>query len=259
MALVLDGPTERFEALVRRQDRPLPVDEALLLIAAHADPSLDLTAELRRLDEIAALVEEPSVDAVLATVYGHLGFTGDRDTYYAADNSLLPRVLDRRKGIPLSLALLLIEVGRRSGVDLEGIGMPGHYLLRPVDEPSRFLDAFDGGRSLDVEGCRALFERTEAAGMPWEEAYLRPDAPWARVSRTLGNLAGAYRRSGDRDELIWVLQLALLLPSGSRLERRELVVLLSAAGRYDEAAAVLEATGAEEDAEEALRLRARLN
>ena len=259
MAVVVEDPTERFAALVRRQDRPLPVDEALLLVAAHADPSLDLAAELGRLDEIAALVEEPTVEAVLDTVYGRLGFAGDRDTYYAADNSLLPRVLDRRKGIPLSLALLLIEVGRRCDVALEGIGMPGHYLLRPVDVPERFLDAFDGGRSLDVDGCRALFESTGAAGMPWDEAYLRPDAPWARVSRTLGNLAGAYRRSGDKEALVWVLQLALLLPSGSMLERRELVVLLSAAGRYQEAAAVLEATGAEEDAEEALRLRARLN
>jgi regulator of sirC expression with transglutaminase-like and TPR domain len=256
---VVEDPTARFAALVRRQDRPLPVDEALLLVAAHADPSLDLPAELGRLDDIAALVEEPTVEAVLDTVYGRLGFSGDRETYYAADNSLLPRVLDRRKGIPLSLALLLIEVGRRCGVALEGIGMPGHYLLRPVGQPERFLDAFDGGRSLDVEGCHALFERSDAVGMPWEAAYLRPDAPWARVTRTLGNLAGSYRRAGDRDELIWVLQLALLLPSGSMLERRELVVLLSAAGRFDEAAAVLEATGAEEDAEEALRFRARLN
>lgn len=259
MALVVEDPTERFEALVRRQDRPLPVDEALLLVAAHADPSLDLAAELGRLDEIAALVEEPSVDALLATVYGQLGFAGDTDTYYAADNSLLPRVLDRRKGIPLSLALLLIEVGRRCDVALEGIGMPGHYLLRPVDEPERFLDAFDRGRSLDQDGCRALFQRTDAVGMPWDDAYLRPDAPWARVSRTLGNLAGAYRRAGDRDELIWVLQLALLLPSGLMRERRELVVLLSAGGRVAEAAAILEATGAEEDAAEAMRLRARLN
>jgi regulator of sirC expression with transglutaminase-like and TPR domain len=255
---VVDDPTARFEALVRRQDRPLPVDEALLLIAAHAHPSLDVSAELARLDEIAALVEEPSVEGVLDVVYERLGFAGDRDTYHAADNSLLPRVLDRRRGIPLSLALVLMEVGRRCGVDFEGIGMPGHYLLRPAGQPERFMDAFDRGRSLDVEGCRALCEGA-IPGFPWEEAYLRPDAPWTRISRTLGNLVSAYRRAGARDDLIWALQLALLLPSGSMRERRELVVLLSAVGRFDEAAAVLEATGAEEDAEEAVRLRARLN
>ena len=255
---MVDHPTARFEALVRRQDRPLPVDEALLLIAAHAHPSLDLPAERARLDEIAALVEEPTVEGVLDVVYERLAFDGDRDTYHAADNSLLPRVLDRRRGIPLSLSLVLMEVGRRCGVEFEGIGMPGHYLLRPAAQPDRFMDAFDRGRSLDVEGCRALCEQA-LPGYPWEDAYLRPDAPWTRITRTLGNLATAYRRSGARDDLIWVLQLALLLPSGSMRERRELVVLLSSIGRYDEAADILAATGAEEDAEEAVRLRARLN
>ena len=258
MAPVVDDPTERFAALVRRQDRPLPLDEALLLIAAHADPTLDLQAELGRLDEVAALVEEPSVDALLEVVYDRLGFAGDRDTYYAADNSLLPRVLDRRRGIPLSLALVLMEVGRRCGIAFEGVQMPAHYLLRPADDPDRFMDPFEGGRTLDVEGCQALFHRLEPR-VPWDDGYLRPDAPWTRISRTLGNLAGAYRRAGDREGLVWALRLALLLTSGSMLEVRELVVLLSAVGRFDEAAAVLEATGAEEDAEEAIRLRAKLN
>ncbi len=258
MAPVVEDATARFAALVRRKDQPLPLDEALLLIAAHADPTLDLHEELARLDEIAVLVEEPTVDALLHVVYDRLGFAGDRDTYYAADNSLLPRVLDRRRGIPLSLALVLMEVGRRCGLAFEGVHMPAHYLLRPADEAERFLDPFEGGRTLDRDGCRALFERIEPR-VPWDDGYLLPDRPWSRISRTLGNLAGAYRRAGDRDELVWVLQLALLLPSASMLERRELVVLLSAAGRFDDAAAVLEATGAEEDAEEAQRLRARLN
>ena len=253
-----DDPTARFAALVRRQDQPLPVDESLLLIAAHADPSIDVPAEIARLDDIAALVEERTVEGVLDVVYARLGFEGDQATYHSADNSLLPRVLDRRRGIPLSLALLLMEVGRRCGVDFEGIGMPGHYLIRPAAEPGRFMDAFDRGRSLDVDGCRQLCERT-LPGIPWDEAYLRPDAPWTRIGRTLGNLATAYRRTGERDALIWVLRLQLLLPGTSLRERRELVVLLSAAGRYGEAAAVLEATGADEDAEEAIRLRARLN
>src|SRR6187399_3482763 len=127
--MVLDA-TARFAALVARQDRPLPVDEALLLIASHADPMLDLDVQLRRLDDLASLVEEPTIEAVCDTLFGRLGFAGDRTTYYAAENSLLPAVLDRRLGIPLSLSLLTIEVGRRVGVPVEGIGMPGHYLVR---------------------------------------------------------------------------------------------------------------------------------
>jgi regulator of sirC expression with transglutaminase-like and TPR domain len=255
---MVDDLTERFAALVRRQDRPLPVDEALLLIAAHADPTLDLATELGRIDALAAQVDDPSVDGLRELLFDRLGFAGDRDTYYAAENSLLPCVIERRLGIPLSLTLLAMEVGRRVGVELEGIGMPGHYLARPVGEPDRFLDLYDGGRELDVEGCHELFERVQH-GMPWDVRYLEPDAPWTRISRTLSNLAGAFRRSGDRPALCWALQLALLLPSGSDRERRELGLLLSASGRYDEAADVLEASGTEADVEAANRMRARLN
>jgi regulator of sirC expression with transglutaminase-like and TPR domain len=255
---MVDGVTERFAALVARQDQPLPVDEALLLIAAHADPGVDVDAQKARLDQMAEQVEEPNIEALSDLLFARLGFAGDRSTYYAAENSLLPCVLDRRLGIPLSLSLLVIEVGRRCGVDVEGIGMPGHYLVRPAGETNRYLDVYDGGRVLDVDGCRELFDRVQA-GMPWDERYLRPDAPWARVSRTLGNLAGAYRRAGDREALCWTLELSLLLPSGGDRERRELGLLLGASGRYSQAADVLEASGVEADAEAALRMRARLN
>jgi regulator of sirC expression with transglutaminase-like and TPR domain len=253
-----EDATARFAALVTRQDQPLPVDEALLLIAAHADPQLDVDAERGRLDELAAQIPQPTIEALRHLLFEELGFSGDRATYYAAENSLLPRVLDRRLGIPLSLSLLTIEVGRRCGVDVEGIGMPGHYLVRPAGETDRFIDVYDGGRELDVDGCRQLFERVQT-GVPWDERFLQPDAPWARVSRTLGNLAAAYRRAGDRDSLCWTLELSLLLPSGSDRERRELGLLLGASGRYADAATVLEGSGTEADAEAALRMRARLN
>jgi regulator of sirC expression with transglutaminase-like and TPR domain len=251
--------TARFAALVARQDRPLPVDEALLLIAAHADPEVDVEAQRCRLDDLAARVTDPSVEALCQVLFDDLGFSGDRATYYAPENSLLPCVLDRRQGIPLSLSLLTIEVGRRCGVAIDGIGMPGHYLVRPANDPARFIDVYDGARVLDVEGCRELFDRVQGGGMGWDERYLRPDAPWARVSRTLGNLASAYRRSGDRDSLCWTLELSLLLPSGGDRERRELGLLLGASGRYAEAADVLEASGTEADAEAAMRMRSRLN
>jgi regulator of sirC expression with transglutaminase-like and TPR domain len=255
---MVEDVTARFAALVAGHDHALPVDDALLLIAAHADPTVDIEAEKARLDALAARVEAPTVEGVCHLLFDRLGFAGDRATYYAAENSLLPSVLDRRLGIPLSLSLLTIEVGRRCGVEIEGIGMPGHYLVRPADEPHRYLDVYDGARELDADGCRELFERVQG-GAPWHDQHLRPDAPWARVARTLGNLAGAYRRVGDREALCWTLELSLLLPGASDQPRRELALLLGASGRYGEAAAVLEGSGAEADAEAALRMRARLN
>ena len=253
-----DDPTARFAALVARKDQPVPLDDALLLIAAHADPGLDLEHQRARLDALAAGVGPQSVEGLRTHLFGAERFTGDRTTYYDAQNSLLPAVLDRRQGIPITLAVVAMEVGRRCGVALEGIPMPGHFLVRPVGETDRYLDVYDGGRLLDAAGCRAIFERVQV-GMPWEDAYLRPSAPWSIVARVLANLAGAYRRAGNRRALCWALELALLLPSATDRERRELGLLLGASGRFDEGAIVLEASLEDRDHEAAARLRARLN
>lgn len=253
-----DDPTSRFAELVARSGHDLPLDEACLLVAAHAMPALDVTAELARLDELAAGVAEPTVAALRAHLVEALGFAGDRLDYHDPRNSLLPQVLDRRRGIPLSLAVVAIEVGRRCGVRVHGIGMPGHFLVRAGDDPARFLDLFDGGTELDRTGCRAIFDRLHP-GNPWLDQYLDPVGSVAIVARMLGNLAGAYRRSGDRSALIWALELRRLLPEASDRERRELAVLFGAVGRFRDAAGLLEASGDSRDARAALRMRARLN
>ncbi len=257
MGRVVDDPTVRFAELVARRDRTLPLDEALLLIAAHADPAVDVAAEQARLDELAAGVAEPTIDGLHAHLFVVLGFSGDTSTYYDARNSLLPAVLDRRRGIPLSLAVVAMEVGRRCGVPLEGIGIPGHYLARPCGQRERYLDAFHG-RWLSEDGCRTLFEES-AQGLAWNNRFLKADDPWSIVGRTLNNLAGAYRRAGDRRGLCWALELRLLLPDASVRDRRELGLLLGASGRFDAGAAVLEASDEDRDREAAARLRARLN
>lgn len=258
MGWVVDDPTARFAQLVARKDEAIPLDEALLLIAAHADPTLDLDHQRARLDELAAGVREPSVEALRAHLYDDLGFTGDTATYYDARNSLLPEVLDRRLGIPLSLAALTLEVGHRCGVAVEGIGLPGHYLVRPAGQTERYLDPFHRGAWIDEAGCRALFAQS-GPGMDWDPRFLDPDPPWSMVGRTLNNLAGAYRRVGDRASLCWALGLRLLVPGATVRERRELGLLLGASGQFADGAAILEASAEERDHEAAARMRARLN
>lgn len=253
-----DDPTARFAALVAARGDDLPLDEAALLIAAHAIPTLDVRAQQVRLDELAAGIEGATVDALVAHLVGRLGFTGDRVSYHDARNSLLPEVLDRRRGIPLTLAVLAMEVGRRCDVPLVGIGMPGHFLVRPLDEADRYVDLFDGGRILDGAGCRAIFGRLHP-GVAWDASYLAPVSAPMIVSRMLLNLANAYRRSGEHEALSWAVALRLELPGATEHERRELALLLGASGRYDRAADLLETIGEQRDQEAAARLRARLN
>jgi regulator of sirC expression with transglutaminase-like and TPR domain len=253
---VAEDPTARFAALLAGPE--LPLDKAALLVAAHALPGLGVDDERARLDEIARGVTAPTVEAVRARLVDDLGFAGDRHTYHDARNSLLPEVLDRRVGIPLSLAIVAIEVGRRCDVPLVGVGMPGHFLVRSAVDDSRFLDLFHDGAQLDREGCREIFARLHV-GAAWEERFLDPVGPVTIVSRMLANLANAYRRAGDREALAWTIDLRLRLPGATERDRRELAVLLGAAGRYDEAADLLEVTGRTEDQHSAARLRARLN
>jgi regulator of sirC expression with transglutaminase-like and TPR domain len=255
---VADDPTARFVALAARPTGSWPLDEALVLVAAHARPDIDVDGELGRLDALAAGVQDRSFDGLRRHLFVDLGFTGDRATYHDPRNSLLPDVLDRRLGIPISLTVMAMEVGRRCGVALEGIGMPGHFIARSGVEPHRYLDAFDRGRELDGPGCQALMAQL-APGLPWDDAYLAPTPPLAIVTRVLANLAGAYRRAGDRHALCWALRLRLELPGATVPERRELGVLLGASGRFAEGAAVLEASPEDRDQAAAARLRARLN
>ena len=249
--------TDRFAELVAAGD-DLPLDQAMLAIAAHARPGLDVTAELDRLEVLAASVPEGDAVAVVRHLCDDLGFAGDRETYHDARNSLLPDVLDRRLGIPISLSVVAMEVGRRRGAPLVGIGMPGHFLVRPERSEGPFLDVFDGGRELAAADCRAVFQSLHPQGT-WDEAFLAPVGATTIVVRTLANLANAYRRVGDRRGLAWVLALRLLLPGVTARDRRELAVVLGALGRFDEGAEVLEGVPEERDQVAAARLRARLN
>jgi regulator of sirC expression with transglutaminase-like and TPR domain len=215
-------------------------------------------AELARLDALATGFAGDDLSALSRFLCDELGFAGDRATYHDPRNSLLPDVLDRRRGIPISLAILAIEVGRRREVPVEGIGLPGHFLVRDARDTTTYVDLFDRGRTLDRAGCQEVFAHLHPKAA-WSDGFLAPVGPTAIVTRVLNNLANAYRRGGERGSLAWALALRLALPGAGARDRRELAVLLGAIGRYAEGADVLEATGDDDDRLAALRLRSRLN
>lgn len=258
-------PTERFVQLVGGPEEALPLDEAALLIAAHARPGLDITAGLAALDAIAARVTSPDLAALCHELFSVEGFGGNRADYYDPENSYLDRVLERRVGIPITLSVVVLEVGRRVGVGLCGIGMPGHFLVGTTDEPTRYVDAFDGGKLLDAEGCAQRFAAV-TGGQRLDPAALAPVGPRSILARMLGNLGAIARQRHDRELERWVLRLRAAIPSLAPAERRDLAAALAGAGRFDEAADVLEALAdsvalpaEHEIRRQARSLRARLN
>jgi len=245
--------TERFAELVARPDDEIPLDEAALLIAASARPELDLAAELGRLDDLAAGCKEATLDGLTRHLFDELGFRGNSEDYQDPDNSYLDQVVRRRLGIPITLSVLTMEVGRRLGVPLDGVGMPGHFLVRHRAEPDTFLDPFGGGRRLDATGCRAIFAGLGGTG--WDDAYLEPVGARAILNRMLLNLQGLFLPA-DLKSAAWVLELRLTIPGLSLPDRLGLARALGSMGRFGSAAAALDRAADELPDEEAVTVRA---
>jgi regulator of sirC expression with transglutaminase-like and TPR domain len=267
--------TERFVALFARAETDAsyraPLDEVALSIAGHARPDLDIAEQRHHLDALAEAVGEgglPMLRDVLfgAESTGGRGFHGNRDDYYDPDNSMLDQVLVRRIGIPITLSVLTIEVGRRVGLDLVGVGLPGHFLVGDgADRPS-FLDPFNGGRLLDVAGCGDLFRSVQGGAAPFDPRWLAPVGVGDIAARMLTNLRAVYAQRQDQISLEWVTRLRARVPGAGADAWREHALVASATGRFTDAAHSYERAAmlgdggrAAEDAAMAQRLRARLN
>ena len=262
-------PTDLFARLVRGPKDVLDVnlDTAALLIAAHARPGLDIDEQRGRLDELARSCDEPVLAEVTNLLFGIEGFHGNDADYYDPRNSYLDQVLDRRVGIPITLSVVLMEVARRVGIDLQGVSMPGHFLVRLAGEPPVLLDAFEGGRLLSEAESIARFRAVQGPSAPFDPGYLEPVGTIAILARMLNNLRNIHLQRQDSVSLEWVLLLRGLLPGATLEERTERAGVLAALARFDEAATLLEELAAQTPEQpradsltsKARRLRARLN
>lgn len=240
-------PRERLAALAARQDDEIDLGLGALLIAQDDRPELDIDAWLRRLDLLAAEAA-PAVQAAadeadrvraLCRFLFDARLEGDRETYDAPDNSHLDRVLERGKGMPITLAVVLIEVARRLGLPLVGVGFPGHFLVRHR-RLDLLLDPFDEGRELSEADCRAILERTTGGQVEWDGELLRPATPREVLARINRNLKGSHLRRGQlREAHAAVERLLLLLPDDPD-ETRDRGLLRAALGRPAAAVADLE-------------------
>jgi regulator of sirC expression with transglutaminase-like and TPR domain len=254
--------TDRFAELLARPEPEIPLDEAALLIAAHAHPALDLETRLHQLDALAASAAGLSVDDLASWLFVTEGFTGNESDYADPRNSYLDDVLDRRLGIPITLSVLMLEVGRRAGLELHGVGMPGHFLVG--GGAGVWFDPFHEGVRLDLAGCAELFASTYN-GARFRPQFLMPVGARTIVERMLGNLQHTLLQR-DPNAVVWVTRLRLRIPDITLSQRGDLAGLLGRLGQFAEAARefdvlarLLPGEGGEKAAAAAARLRARAN
>jgi regulator of sirC expression with transglutaminase-like and TPR domain len=212
----------RFAEIMRPGGPPVALDEAALLMSGALQPTLAVDDWLRALDELA----EGCTDATPAAVAHHLfdieRFAGNRGAYYDWRNSCLDRVIATRTGIPISLSVLMIEVARRLGIELRGVGMPAHFLVQAGDDPEVFFDPFDGGRRLDRLGVRSLFEQVTGGQVAWNERYLEATPNRDIVIRMLNNLKSVFAGRADVVRLAIVMDLRSAVPELAELESAEI-------------------------------------
>ena len=226
-------------ALAADPHAPTDLARVALLIARDAYSDMNPRAYLRRIDRLADQLRPrlrgslASRTAELSTfLFEECGFAGNTEHYYDPRNSYLNKVLDRQVGLPITLSVLAMAVGTRAGLNVVGVGLPGHFIAKAVEGNTAVLfDPFNGGQFLDPDACEELVGGI--TGRPFEAT---PDAlaatpPGAIIARMLQNLKTAYL--ADRSYLRGARvtqRLAQLLPDDAS-QRRDLGVLLVQADR----------------------------
>ena len=225
-------PLEYFAALVRHDDS-IPLFEAALTLAQDADPQLDLCAAQAEVDALAARVRRrlPKDAAQLQKIrtlnqffYRELGFGGNLNDYYDPDNSYVHRVVKTRRGIPISLAMIYIEIAQQIGLDVKGISFPGHFLMKlSVPAGEIVLDPVNGdslSREELEERLEPFVKQIRSAGKPLAD-YIEPATPREILVRMLRNLKALYLERERWQPLLAVQQRLLILLPGDLAERRD--------------------------------------
>ncbi|MDF0645503.1 MAG: transglutaminase-like domain-containing protein [Nitrospira sp.] len=190
--------------LVTVRDDQVDLEQGGFLIARYVYPSLDVPVYTRLLDEMAQEVQdrigprasgEETVKTLNRYLFTEQGFKGNTKNYYEVENSYLNRVIDRRTGIPISLSVVYLLIGKRLRLPVHGIGMPGHFLVKyESDRYKIFVDCFNGGALLTEKNCQRFL--TEA-GYGFDEKYLQQSPVRAILSRMTKNLLAIYAKLDD--------------------------------------------------------------
>ncbi len=227
-----------FEALIAGEDAAIDLAQAALLIAKEEYPDLNIAYYMEKLDYLAQqvrgvlglsdadtshqLLQEQALEAMNRVLFDQEHFHGNTKDYYNPRNSFLNDVLERRTGIPISLSLLYIEVGRRVGVQIDGIGLPWQFVVRcNLSEGMIYIDPYEGGRLLSEQECRERVTRVLKGKISFDPLWLEPVSHKQLLVRLLSNLKHIYFRKGDYVRALSTCDRILLLTPDSPIERRD--------------------------------------
>jgi regulator of sirC expression with transglutaminase-like and TPR domain len=251
-----ESPRKRFERVVAQPEGEIDLGEAALLVAQEEYPALSPEPYLAKLDRLGERVKERLsgrdgpvawLEAMKRVLFHEEGYSGNDQDYYDARNSFLNEVLDRKRGIPITLSLLYLAVARRAGVPAAGVGLPGHFIVccptAQGDEPGPapfFVDPYHAGRLLTEKDCRELVRRIYDGRVPFRPESLRPVGTLAILARLLLNLKNIYIEGQSPAKALGVVERLLLLHPDDWSEVRDRGLLWYRLKSYRAALADLE-------------------
>lgn len=236
-----------FSALAAGADSSIDLARAALLIAAEEYLDLDITFYLARLDSLAAQVagemsQPPEFDllktlqAMNHVLFEQEHFRGNQAHYYNPENSYLNRVLDTRMGIPITLSVLYMEVGKRLGIPIEGIGLPFHFVVRcQLAHGAQYIDPFEKGHFLTEDECVQLVQRSSRGKQPVSSRWFEPVTSRQLLIRMLNNLKYIYLHKHDLERTLSMHDRLLLLAPGQAAEYRDRGIIHFHLKRYSRA------------------------
>jgi len=235
----MGAPLEAFELAVKQEDARIDLARACLLIAQDAYPGLDIERYLAELEGWAIRLRarlanrggaEDKVVALNQFLFEDLGFVGNTREYYDPRNSYLNDVIDRKTGIPITIAVVYMEIGRRIGLPLAGVSFPGHFLVRlKLRSGTLVLDPFSGGAPVSEPELRERLQRVIPEGatddlpvaeLPLDQ-FLEPATNRQILARVLRNLKGIYREAEKPERMLDVLNRMLVVAPEASAELRD--------------------------------------
>jgi regulator of sirC expression with transglutaminase-like and TPR domain len=249
---------EAFAALVGPQvgDEDIDLVRAALTIARTEYPDLDIESYVSRIDELAHKAEArisdvgdaaQTIAALNQTLFDEAGLRGNREDYYDPHNSFLNDVLDRGLGIPITLALIYMEAGRRLGFPLFGVGMPGHFLLKHYDIDGRetLVDCFNGGDILSPQDCQRRLDEIYSGQMTLRPEFLFAVSRRQILTRILNNLKTVHMSARNFRKVLPLVDLLLVIYPRSPEDVKQRALLRYSLGQ---------SSGAAEDLEQYLKM-----